>query len=91
MEYTVVVGSDPLAGIVEQPVYLHAGKSKSCAAWICLRVRRQGRPQKTDSREARRSKSPFIDVGMGIELTENALARYTARWKCTQQERPRRR
>jgi hypothetical protein len=61
-------------GIVEHPVYLEAGNVEDLRGmdfvFVCLD---KGGPKKLIVEKLEEFNIPFTDVGMGIELTENAL------------------
>ena len=61
-------------GLVEHPVYLDAGNVEELRGmdfvFVCLD---KGEPKKLIVAKLEEFNIPFIDVGMGIELTENAL------------------
>ena len=61
-------------GIVEHPVYLDAGNVEELRGmdfvFVCLD---KGEPKKLIVDKLEEFNIPFIDVGMGIDLTENAL------------------
>ncbi len=77
-------------GIVEHPVYIDAGNVEALRGmdfiFVCLD---KGEPKKLIVEKLEEFNIPFTDVGMGIELTENALGGIVRVTTSTARERDR--